>query len=137
MTPSQTKENMMKYPLYKKFAMTLNAFHNCQKVENTEWEEKHENKLYEYIESLPHGCGIDGKTRFDFEKSTSDKLIFYIKYHCMDENGFYEGWYDYKIIVTPSLQNDFNLKIVGKDTPNMAKDYLYEVFQYAFSTEVE
>jgi hypothetical protein len=126
----------MKYPLYKHFAMTLNAFHNCQKSGNKEWEVKHEDKLTEYIESLPHGSGIDGRTWMD-EKSSENKLIFHIEYHCMDENGYYAGWYSYKIIVTPSLQNDFDLKIVGKDTPNQAKEYLYEVFQYAFAEEVE
>jgi hypothetical protein len=126
----------MKYPLYKRFAMTLNAFHSCQKLGNKEWEVKHEDKLTDYIESLPHGSGIDGRTWMD-EKSNENKLIFHIEYHCMDENGFYTGWYPYKIIVTPSLQNDFNLNIVGKDTPNRAKEYLYEIFQYAFSEEVE
>ena len=126
----------MKYPLYKKFAMTLGAYQNCVKSGNKEWEVKHEDKLTEYIKSLPHGSGIDGRTWMD-EKSTVNKLIFHIEYHCMDENGYYAGWYPYKIIVTPSLQNDFDLNIVGKDTPNQAKEYLYETFQYAFSGEVE
>ena len=128
---------MNKYPLYKKFAMTLNAYQNCVKSSNLEWENIHGQKIEDYIEELPHGSGIDGKTSFDFEKSTPNKLIFHIEYHYMDENGFYAGWYSYKIIVTPSLQNDFNLNIVGKDTPNMAKEYLYETFQYAFSEDVE
>ena len=126
----------MKYSLYKKFAMTLNAIQNCRKSDNKEWEVKHEDKLTDYIESLPHGSGIDGRTWMD-EKSDENKLIFHIEYHCMDENGYYAGWYSYKIIVTPSLQNDFDLNTVGKDTPNMAKEYLYEVFQYAFSEEEE
>jgi len=126
----------MKYPLYKKFAMTLNAIQNCRKSDNKEWEVKHEDKLTDYIESLPHGSGIDGRTWMD-EKSDENKLIFHIEYHCMDENGYYAGWYSYKIIVTPSLSFDFDLKIVGKDTPNQAKEYLYETFQYAFSEEVE
>ena len=127
----------MKYPLYKKFAMTLGAHQNCIKSGNKEWKEKHFDNLQTYVADLPHGSGIDGKTWFDYEKSTPNKLIFHIEYHCMDENGFYAGWYSYKIIVTPSLQNNFDLNIVGKDTPNHAKEYLYEVFQYAFSEDVE
>lgn len=126
----------MKYPLYKRFAMTLGAYRNCIKSGNKEWEINHEDKLTEYIESLPHGSGIDGRNWMD-KKSTPNKLIFHIEYHCMDENGMYAGWYGYKIIVTPSLQNDFDLRIVGKDTPNQAKEYLYDVFSEAFSTEVE
>lgn len=127
----------MKYPLYKKFAMTLGAYQNCVKSDNEEWKVKHEDKLSEYICELPHGSGIDGEVSLDKENSNPNKLIFHIEYHCMNENGYYAGWYGYKIIVTPSLQNDFDLKIVGKDTPNMAKEYLYEVFQNAFSEEVE
>ena len=125
----------MKYPLYKRFAMTLGAYQNCVKSSNKEWEVNHQDKISEYISELPHGSGIDGKTWMD-EKSTPDKLIFHIEYHCMDENGMYAGWYPYKIIVTPSLQNDFDLKIIGKDTPNMAKEYLYEVFEYGFREEI-
>ena len=128
---------MNNYPLYKKFASTLNAYQNCIKSGNKEWEEKHLDKLLEYIDELPHGSGIDGKSEMDLIDSTPNKLIFYIEYHCMDENGYYAGWYSYKIIVTPSLSFDFDLKIVGKDTPNQAKEYLYETFQYAFSEEVE
>ena len=125
---------MNKYPLYKKFAMTLGAYQNCLKVCNKEWEEKHYEKLIEYINELPHGSGIDGQATIDLEKSNVNKLIIHTAYHYMDENGYYGGWYSYKIIVTPSLQNDFDLNIVGKDTPNMAKEYLYEVFQEAFSS---
>lgn len=127
----------MKYPLYKKFAMTLGAYQNCVKSGNEEWKNKHYDKMYEMIEELPHGSGIDGETRFSIEKSTPNKLVIHIEYHCMDDNGMYAGWYPYKIIVTPSLQNDFDLRIVGKDNPNMVKEYLYEVFQDAFSEEVE
>lgn len=127
----------MKYPLYKKFAMTLGAYQNCIKSGNEEWRVNHHFKLRDLMNELPHGSGIDGEVSLDKEKSTPNKLIFHIEYHCMDENGYYAGWYGYKIIVTPSLQNDFDLKIVGKDTPNMAKEYLYEVFQCAFAEEVE
>lgn len=127
----------MKYPLYKRFAMTLGAYQNCLKSGNREWEENHKEKLMELIDELPHGSGIDGETQLDFEDSTPNRLYFYIDYHCMNENGMYAGWYPYKIIVTPSLQNDFDLRIVGKDTPNLAKEYLYEVFEFGFREEVE
>lgn len=124
---------MNNYPLYKRFAMTLNAHQNCLKSGNKEWEEKYGEKLQTYIDELPHGSGIDGKT-YLHGNSTPNKLVFYTDYHYMNENGYYDGWYGYKIIVTPSLQNDFDLKIIGKDTPNRAKEYLYEVFQEAFSS---
>ena len=125
----------MKYPLYKRLASALSAYKNCIKTNNTEWADIHRLTIENSVKNeLPHGSGIDGENRFDFEKSTPDKLIFYLEYHYMDENGFYAGWYDYTIIVTPSLANDYILNIRGKNAPNDAKEYLAEVFQFALSS---
>lgn len=115
-------------PLYRKIAIRLNAYQNCVKSGNTEWKDSHYDMLMHYINELPHGSGIDGKTLLDIEKSTPNKLIIYIEYHNMDENGFYDGWYNYKIVVTPSLQNGIDVTVIGKNTPNDAKEYLWQVF---------
>jgi len=123
----------MNKPLYKRFAMTLNAYQNCRKWDNEAGAEIHHQALFQMLDELPHGSGIDGATSMDFEKSTPNRLIFHIEYHYMNENGFYDGWYNYKIIVTPSLQNDFDVTIVGKDTPSGCKDYLSDVFVEAFA----
>jgi hypothetical protein len=50
----------------------------------------------------------------------------------MDENGYYDGWSEHKIIITPDLVNDFNVKITGKNRNNI-KEYINSCFSdFAF-----
>lgn len=84
------------------------------------WKEIHTrtiNKIME--EKMPHGSGIDGGNRFDFERSNGRKLIIHSSYHKMDENGMYDGWIDYNIVVTANLMFGLNVNIVG----NFGRDY--------------
>ncbi len=54
----------------------------------------------------------------------------------MDSNGYYCGWVDYTVTVTPSLTSEFNLRISGRDYHGL-KDSLYETFEHALSTGVD
>jgi hypothetical protein len=47
----------------------------------------------------------------------------------MNENGFYNGWSDHKVIVTPSLAFGMNIKITGENR-NDIKDFLFDVFEH-------
>lgn len=58
------------------------------------------------IEFLPHGSGIDGKTVLNYEEtgiteekspSTVQKLVFDSEYHHMNSNGYYCGWFGFRI----------------------------------------
>lgn len=126
----------MKNKLYKQIASTLNAFHNCQKTGNTEWEEKHKEKLESYNDNLPHGSGFDSGCKIDIDNSTDNKIIIYTSYHFMNESGMYDGWKDYKITITASLCNDFDLTITGSNRQDI-KYYMYETFDYLLREEVE
>jgi hypothetical protein len=126
----------MKNPLYKQIAGRINAYNNCIKINNKEWEEKHLEILESYNDNLPSGSGFDSGSKISIEDSTDNKIVIYTSYHFMNENGFYDGWEDYKIIVTPSLQFDFDLKIIGKNR-NEIKDYMYEVFADCLHEAVE
>jgi hypothetical protein len=84
---------------------------------------------------MPSGSGVDIGTKLDLGESTSDKLVFSASFHHMDEHGGYDGWTDHKIIVTPSLQFGFNLKITGRDR-NQIKDYLSDIFHTALTSHV-
>lgn len=83
---------------------------------------------------LPHGSGIDSGTTL-CDSSREDKIIFYAPYHHMNENGYYDGWTEYRIRVTPSFIHDIEMKINGRDR-NQIKDYLYEVFYNALTDKV-
>ena len=49
---------------------------------------------YDFANQLPHGSGIDGAWEYH---TTANYVYFNNSYHCMDENGFYDGWQDFRI----------------------------------------
>ena len=124
--------------LYQKLAQTLDAQLRCTENKNSEWIDKHQQTLDELIaEHMPHGSGIDSGVVLT-DKSSGEYLSFTSSYHCMDENGYYDGWVDFRVIVTPSLLFDFNMKIVGKfgKYKESLPDYLFDLFHYALDKEI-
>lgn len=91
-----------------------------------------EDTINDICKALPHGSGLDGKVELQLESSTPEKLCFYFEFHHMDENGFYCGWTEHNLFITPSLQHGFNLRITGRDK-NDVKEYLYQIFQEVFT----
>ena len=71
---------------------------------------------------LPSGSGFDGDISID-EKSTDKKIILHVEYHHMNDNGFYDGWSTFKIIITPSLAYDYSLVVKGE---TVVKKYFYD-----------
>lgn len=121
--------------LFAEFASTLSAIDNCRKNGNNEWLERHETSLAKLESFLPRGSGIDTGTTIDRDRSKPEKLVFAFSFHHMDENGYYHGWTDHTLIVTPSLQFGYALRITGRNR-NDIQDYLYETFGYALDSEV-
>jgi hypothetical protein len=120
----------MERKLYQELASSFIAYNNCVASNNTEWQEKHYEVIQNLISKLPHGSGIDGKTELNFEKSKSNKLIINSEFHVMDENGFYEGWINFSLIITPSW-NGIDISIKGNFGKHQElKDYLVEIFGY-------
>lgn len=111
-------------------ANVLQAYLNCKASGNDEWLEKHEARINEMCNGLPHGSGFDSGVTFDTDESTSTRLIFRTSFHHMDENGYYCGWTDHDVRVTPAF-GGFNLYISGRDYRGI-KDYMYQVFNEAF-----
>jgi hypothetical protein len=102
---------------------------------HNEWFNRWEETIERETANLPSGSGIDSGVKFDFDASTPEKLVFLFGVHHMNESGMYDGWTDHSLIVTPSLQFGFHIRITGRDR-NQVKDYLYETFQYALNEEV-
>lgn len=125
--------------VYQKMARLVVARGNCIKTNNNEWLKKHEATLEKLVDDLPHGSGIDGKTEFDFEASNENKLVIKSSYHHMNDGGYYDGWTEFKVIVTPDLAFGFGLKVQGAFPRKYAdtRDYLIETFNYALEAEVE
>lgn len=124
-------------PLYKRIAGLVMAMDNCNISPNPVWYDKHKEKLLQLVANhMPSGAGFDNGTHFDFDKSTSEKLIFHTSFHHMDESGSYSGWTDHTVRVEASLAFGIDMHISGQNL-NDIKDYIYESFDTALRTEVE
>lgn len=78
---------------------------------------------------FPYGSGFDNKIKLDRVKSTPKKLIIPFSYHCMNDNGYYDGWIHCELIITPSLLFGFNMKINWKGYKGKYKFILEDYFQ--------
>jgi hypothetical protein len=129
----------MKKPLYKVLAAQVARYHRIR--ENPE---RFAVKAYEVEleiaalvkQHMPSGSGIDCGTTLPLILPLGEKLVFGCEFHHMDENGSYDGWTSHTIVVTPSLQFDFCIKIGGRDR-NQIKEYLHDVYHAALCAEVE
>ena len=126
----------MKTLLISKIYRTLQARETCKKdATKLDWFNNHEFSLFEIERNnLPSGSGIDSGCTInrDYKKDT---VIINVPFHNMDENGFYCGWSDFKVICKPAFDG-ISLNIIGKDK-YYVKDYLYDLFDTALNTEIE
>lgn len=117
----------MSKEFYSRIANLLVARNNCAASGN-EYKRIHEDNLEELVKKyLPRGSGFDAGTKFVWEESNRNKLVFTTSFHHMDENGGYDGWTEHKVIVTPDLLFGCNIKITGKNRNNI-KEYMHQCF---------
>ena len=115
--------------VYQELASIIDARANCAKNGNDEWFQKHSERINLIADNdLPDGSGFDNGCSIDLDASNSNRIVIHAPYHHMDENGCYDGWDDYKIVVTPSLAFEFDLKVSGgrKDDRDYIGDEMYE-----------
>ena len=125
---------MRTQPLYQHIASTLQARRNCEVSNNKEWYDKHSEALKAMEDELPSGSGIDCGTKIDLDRSTPNKIVLTMEYHHMNDVGMYNGWTAHDIIITPSLQNEFDMRITGRDR-NYIKECLYETYHEALQSD--
>jgi hypothetical protein len=114
-------------PVYQVIASKLQAMANCVQSGNEEWHAKHGDAIARLMKAAPSGGGFDAGTEIDFDASTTEKLVFSTSFHHMTEHGYYGGWTEHNVIVTPSLTSGFNLRVTGRDR-NDIKEYIGELF---------
>lgn len=125
-----------KRPLYREIASLLTAIENCRVTGNSEWLDKHEDRLSKLCkEHLPSGSGIDCGTTLEIEKCKPDKLVFSFSFHHMNDTGYYVGWTEHVLTVRPCFDG-IDLYISGKDR-NAIKEYLHDVYSCALNELVE
>lgn len=124
----------MEQPLYQRLASLIQAIRNCDKSGNTEWAYRHSARIRELLENeMPSGSGFDGGTLLDFDASHADKLVFTTSFHHMNEVGYYDGWTEHTVTVTPSLLHGINLRISGRNR-NDIKEYIHSEFHESLMT---
>jgi hypothetical protein len=105
------------------------------KTVNDAYLDECESRLHKLQEMLPSGSGIDCGCEIDVANSSSKKVVITFSFHHMNEDGYYDGWTDHKLIVTPRLWPAFSLRITGEDLD--IKDYLYDLFDSVLRERVE
>jgi hypothetical protein len=123
--------------LYSELASTVDACKTCSKdlPRMAEWYGKHKENILALVhEHMPSGSGFDCGTELAFDESHGEKLVFTTSFHHMNDTGYYDGWTEHTIVVTPSFSG-FNLRISGRDR-NDIKDYIHDVFSQALKTEL-
>jgi hypothetical protein len=103
---------------------------------NPEWLDRHTDIIEALVKQhLPSGSGYDSGTKIDLDASTGNKLVFTTAFHHMNEGGYYDGWTEHTVTVTPSLAQKFYLRISGRNR-NDIKEMMYQDFDAALHTDV-
>ena len=126
-------------PLVQILASTVNALFKCNASGNADGRRRHEDTLAELCRNfMPSGSGIDSGTVLDTDaslRSAGEKLHFTLEFHHLNDGGYYDGWTQHKLTVTPSLFLGPKLRFSGPDR-NHIKEYLHEVYASALSQEI-
>jgi hypothetical protein len=113
----------MEKTLIQAIAETLSAYRWC--LERGNDTKVNRERLCALEKLLPSGSGFDKATRVDVE-STDSKIFMYTSFHHMNEVGYYDGWTDHTVIVTPTFSG-IDITVTGRDK-NDIKNYIGEVF---------
>ena len=77
---------------------------------------------------LPSGSGFDAGCKISLEDSSHDKIVITSSYHKLNEYGYYDGWIDLIVTVTPSLIFNFVLTIDGEGIDDLDREYFQDEF---------
>lgn len=124
--------------LYSELAMLVQARRNCadKNTPKAEWFDKHSEKIEMLVKQhMPSGSGFDSGTTLDLDASHAEKLVFHTSFHHMNDAGYYDGWTEHTITVTPSLAHRYHLRISGRNR-NDIKDYMVQDFDCALMQDV-
>jgi hypothetical protein len=130
------RKSKMKRKVYQELATAIDARLRCVESGNTEWYTRWTDRIESIAQVyLPHGSGFDSGTTVNLDKSTRNRIVLDTSYHHMDESGYYSGWTDHQVIVTPDFVTGFDIRITGRNR-NDWKDYAYQVFESVLSEEI-
>jgi hypothetical protein len=123
--------------LVNRVAVALGAYENCRKCDTeSQWKDCWKDRLQDELPNhLPSGSGFDRGTFFDIEASEPKRLVFNTAFHHMNDGGYYDGWTEHSVIVTPCLVHGFTMRITGRDR-NGIKEYIAQAMESALNADI-
>ena len=117
-------------------ASKLNAIENCVNTGNIEWCQRHQESLDSLIsEHMPSGSGFDSGTTLD-DSTRENRIVFNADFHHMNDAGYYVGWTNHQVIITPDLGMGFNIRITGKNR-DYIKDHITDMFHHCLGEIID
>ena len=95
------------------------------KSEDEERLEQAEEQLEKIEKMLPHGSGFDNGTKI--VEATRQRIVFETSFHHMDENGYYCGWTEHRVIIKADLLYGYVVQVSGVNKRGI-KEYIRDVF---------
>lgn len=82
---------------------------------------------------LPHGSGFDCGCSVPIERKWKNRIIINTDYHYMNDDGYYDGWYRFRIVVTPGFSG-IDVKVHGRDRDGL-KEYVGDTIYDALTAD--
>jgi hypothetical protein len=122
--------------LYNSPASKIAAIENCRTSGNIEEIARHTAAILYLVERyMQADAGIEHGTCIDFSNSNQNHIVFDTRFDHTPEGSYSACWTRHKVIVTPALVCDFDIRITGRDR-NGVKEDLREMFDEALRTVV-
>ena len=84
---------------------------------------------------FPDGSGYDNGTKIAWDKCRLNKIVLRTGFHHMDQHGFYCGWTNHDIIITPNFCWGYNMRITGPNKMDI-KSYISDTFDFILMKEI-
>ena len=121
-------------PLYVFLSESLAALRNCE-AKGFAYAETWRDRLEQAARDLlPSGSGFDSGCAIDIDGSRADRVTIETAFHHMNPHGFYDGWTQHKIHLTPAF-GGFDMRVTGRDR-NGIKEYIAETVAEALEARV-
>jgi hypothetical protein len=103
------------------------AIENCKRTGNAEWLQRHTEKRERILATAPSGSGLDSGVKLVGVRVHDGDCVsftFQADFHHMNDNGYYDGWTEHTVRVTPAFSG-ISLRVTGRDR-NDIKSYIHE-----------
>ena len=121
--------------LYSELATLIDARKRCIET-NNDFANTHQVTIERLVrDHMPSGSGFDNGTQIDLDKSHAGRLVFSTAFHHMNETGYYDGWTEHTVRVTPSFLGGFDIRVSGRNR-NDIKEYICETFGHALEQDL-